>query len=124
MNKKVLAKLQKQLKDLRKTIKHFETKLNQEDAKINNTNYIKLLSKLSLLEKKERDTKQSIRSIRLQNRIDKRLIVTLRSRVKLVSIDFEFTLWVDAKNTTELLGRRIGEIINIDNSNFKIAGIY
>ena len=97
---------------------------DSQEASFDNVRYIKLLSKLSFVESRITNLKSQLKALRKQNRIAKRIYVNVKSKVKLVSLDFQIILWVDAKNTKDLLGKRVGEIIELYNSNFKIAEIY
>lgn len=101
---------------------HFQNKLDDLKIAFQNPTYVKTLSKLSEVDSEISGLERSIKTLRKQKR--KELFVNLSSRVKLVSMDFEVTLWVDAKNISNLIGKRVGEIVELYNSKYKVAGIY
>ena len=101
---------------------HFQKKLDHLKPDSQNPTYIKMLSKLAEIDSRIAGIERALKALRRQKR--KELFVNLSSRVKLVSIDFDVTLWVDAKNISNLVGKRVGEIIELYNSQYKVAGIY
>lgn len=124
MNKELLNFAQIQLGTYNTIFEYYESQLNKITPDINNGKYIKLLNKLSELDTKKEKTEQIIKQMKKRRRIDKRLMVALNNRVKLVAVDIEITLWVDAKNVSAVLGKRIGEIVDLYNAQFRIAAIY
>lgn len=130
MNKQVLQAATYELKYQKKLQSTFTKQLKKETPGISNTHYLKLLSKLSQIDNEILALKSVIKQSRRQNFFtnpavfSKKFFVTMRDKVKLVSVDFQIVLWLDAKNTSELLGKRLGEMINLYDSRFKIAGIY
>ncbi len=124
MNKELINHTQAQLTVINTIYKNYETQFNEIQPDIFNRRYIKLLNKLSELDLRVKKTQQVLKQAKRQQRLDRRLMVALNSRVKLVAVDIEITLWVDAKNVTAILGKRIGEIVDLYNAQFKIAAIY
>jgi|GEM_PF-5160338 len=122
MHKQLLKNAKQELNYYKKLQKILEKKLKSQKPEIVNSYYLKLLSKLRWVDERIALIKQLIKRLKSQARRD--LIVSLKSKVKLVSIDFKIVLWLDAKNSSDLIGKRVGEIINLYNSNFQIAGIY
>jgi len=129
MKKKLLRQARLELSYQKKIQEIFQKQLKKETPDINNVKYLKLLSKLDEIALKIDYLKSLIRQTRKQLFFDqtafsRQIFVTLTSKVKLISVDFQIVLWLDAKNTSMLVGKRIGEMINLYNSQFKIAEIY
>jgi len=124
MRKMLLHQLKRELEYYKKLKKSLEEDLHKQKISIKNSRYLRLLSKLYSIDQRIDGLKQTIKQIKRQNQFTKRFIITLRSKVKLVSLDFKVVLWVDARNVTNLLGRQVGEIIELYNAAFKIEAIY
>lgn len=124
MRKRLTTQLKSQLSYYKDLKRRFEKEIKNQEISFENRHYIKLLSKLSFIDARIEHTKNKLKILRSQDRFARRIIVNIKSKVKLVSLDFQIILWVDAKNTKDLLGKRVGEIIELYNSNFKIAAIY
>ena len=120
----LLHQLKRELEYYKKLKKSLEEDLHKQKISIKNSRYLRLLSKLYSIDQRIDGLKQTIKQIKRQNQFTKRFIITLRSKVKLVSLDFKVVLWVDARNVTNLLGRQVGEIIELYNAAFKIEAIY
>lgn len=124
MSARIIRGQLKQLINFEKEkINHIKKLLDHEQPSLQNARYLKLIA----------------RSSYHQNRIDsyfalfkkyrKRVLVrnafvNANSKVKLVSTKIGATIWVDARNYVDLLGKSIGDIVLMHNSTFQIAGIY
>jgi hypothetical protein len=129
MKKKILRQARLELGYQKKIQKIFQKQLKKETPDIKNVKYLKLLNKLDEIALKIDYLKSLIRQTRKQLFFDqtafsRQIFVTFTSKVKLISVDFQIVLWLDAKNTSMLVGKRIGEMISLYNSQFKIAEIY
>lgn len=124
MQKSVKRQLSSQIKYYENLKKYFEKRLKELTPDINNAKYIKILAKLSEIDIKILTLKAALKKLKRANTFSKRFIVALNSRVKLISLDFQVVLWVDAQNLNTLIGRSVGDVVNLYNSNFKIAGVY
>ncbi|MBD3280017.1 hypothetical protein GF389_00650 [Candidatus Dojkabacteria bacterium] len=118
----LLSALRSKLAELKITQNHFQKKLENFTPDFQDTDYVKNLAKLSEIDSKIGRVERSIKLLKRKKR--KELFVNLSSRVKLVSIDFEVTLWVDAKNLADLIGKRVGDIVELYNTKYTVAGIY
>lgn len=118
-------KLLKQELELLETVRsHYLNKMTLLEPSLNNSKYLKYILKLANIESKISTIKSQIKAINKRNRFYKKLFVRINSRVKLVSTEIGAVLWVDAKNLGELLGKRVGEIVQFQNSRYMIAGVY
>ena len=124
MEKTLLTQLKSEFTYQKNFRKILENKIKKEPVSLQNSRYLRLLSKLSITDQRIKTLNSAIKSATNLKILGRRLFVSFKSKVKLVSMDFEIVLWIDAKNTTQLIGKRVGEIIRLYNSNFRIAGIY
>lgn len=111
-------------------IKNEQTKLNTIESKLKKANpsfsdpiFLKLLSQASLHNNNISTYKTHLKKFSKRSLV-KRAIVQAGSQVKLVSTKIGATIWVDATNYAELLGKQLGDTVLMHNSTFKIAGIY
>ncbi len=118
------AKLEQKIREKELIKEHFISQIEKQTLEISNGRYLKLLNKLAKIESDLGRLKVALSAIKRSERLDRRIIVAINSRVKLVALDLEITLWVDAKNVTDVLGKRLGEIVDLYNSQFRIAAIY
>lgn len=119
---KQLQSLQTELRTKHIVQNFFQNELKKETPQITNARYVKLLKKTAEIESEILRLKSQIKQIRKLKRAE--LFINLSSRVKLISIEFEVTLWVDAKNLNELIGKKVGEIVEIYNAKYKVAEVY
>ncbi|KXK27290.1 MAG: hypothetical protein TR69_WS6001000164 [candidate division WS6 bacterium OLB20] len=119
----VRAALKALIKQEHITLRQIESRLSQQEPSLSNKHYLQLLSRASLhssnIEKYKRHLSRYSR-----RRIVHEAIVQAGSTVKLVSTKIGATIWVDAANYAELMGKQIGDIVMMHNSPFKVAGIY
>ena len=118
----LLTQLRNTLAEQKLIRTHFQLRLNEELPSFKNSKYLKVLTKLETLDANISRLEKSVKILQRMRR--REMFVNLSSRVKLVSMDFEVTLWVDAKNLSNLIGKRVGEIVELYNSQFTVAGIY
>lgn len=118
------AKLEQKIREKELIKQHFISQIEKQSLELSNGRYLKLLNKLARLESDLGRLKVALSAIKRSERLDRRIFVAINSRVKLVALDLEITLWVDARNVTDVLGKRLGEIVDLYNSQFRIAAIY
>ncbi|MBN1331705.1 hypothetical protein JW978_02340 [Candidatus Dojkabacteria bacterium] len=118
----LLTQLRLRLGEYKVIRDHFKKKLEKELPDFKNSRYLRVLTKLQALDKSIAKLENSIKILQRQRR--REIFVNFTSRVKLVSIDFNVTLWVDAKNLRNLIGKRVGEIVELYNAAYRVEGIY
>jgi len=106
----------------RQTLSTIDKKLSTQKVDVKNPKYFKLLSKAYNL---ERVNKKLLNLISLSKKYNKKnIIITVKSKVKLISTKIGAIIWVDAINYAELLGKQIGDVIFMQDMQFKVAGVY
>lgn len=126
MSLQKVSVLGKQLKSLIKKQKNQLLELNKQiktqEISIKNITYLKLLSSASKLSR-------NLEVLEKQSKVltwyhSRKLIVGFKSKVKLVSVKIGAIVWVDAKNYIDLVGRKVGDVVSVYNSQFLVAGVY
>ena len=119
--------MRKILKDLisveQQKLREIETRIKIEEPALTNRVYLKLLANASYHSSRVYELNDKLKLYRKRNFV-KNVIVDINSKVKLVSTKIGATIWVDAQNYVELLGKNLGDVINMHNSTYLIAGIY
>lgn len=104
-------------------LKFIDASLKLLQPDINNARYLKLLAKASYHSERLIQLKEKLNNYRKRTLV-KNALVNMNSKVKLVSTKIGAIIWVDARNYAELMGKSIGDVISMHNSQFVVAGIY
>src|SRR3989304_9962488 len=111
--------MRKILKDLisveQQKLREIETRIKIEEPALTNRVYLKLLANASYHSSRVYELNDKLKLYRKRNFV-KNVIVDINSKVKLVSTKIGATIWVDAQNYVELLGKNLGDVINMHNS--------
>ncbi|MEI7579965.1 MAG: hypothetical protein WCJ58_08120 [bacterium] len=118
---KISERIREEISQKAKKLAYIETLLSKENVEIDNKRYFQLLSKVDILENSVKILQ--IRWKQAKSLERKELFISFSSRVKLVSTKIGAVVWVDARNYMELVGKKIGDIITMQNTAFYVAGI-
>jgi hypothetical protein len=104
-------------------LKIIEVRLKTEEPSLKSPVYLRLLAKASYHTLRVQTLNEKLSAYRKRTLV-KNAFVNMNSQVQLVSTKIGATIWVDARNYVDLMGKSIGDIIQMHNSTFMIAGIY
>lgn len=120
--KKLISSLKDILKTEKKALDELNNKITTQELSMNNKKLFKYLSKAGKLKENIETVEESIKI--LQKQLRYKLMITVKSKVQLVSTKFGAVMWVEAKNYLDLVGNKVGDIVMMQNSQFLIAGVY
>lgn len=121
--RQLVTKIKQLIKLDKQNLASINKQLAKTEISINNTKLFKLLSKAYKLEVRLKFWDAQLNQLQY-HRNPKRLMISMRSKVKLVSTKIGAIVWVDAKNYLELVGKQVGDIVTMQNNSFMVAGVY
>jgi hypothetical protein len=120
--KKLIKDISNTLKKEQVQLKLVEEKIKKQDLDFSNKTLFHLLSKANKINKRVSFLKYQLQI--LTKNFRRQIIVSVGSKVQLISAKIEEVLFVDAKNYFQLVGKSIGDVVMMNNSMFFIAAVY
>jgi hypothetical protein len=120
--KKLIKDIASTLKEEQNQLKIVEEKIKKQDLDFSNKTLFHLLSKANKINKRVSFLKYQLQI--LTKNFRRQIIVSVGSKVQLISAKIEEVLFVDAKNYFQLVGKSIGDVVMMNNSMFFIAAVY
>lgn len=120
--KKLIKDISSILKKEQIQLKLIEEKIKKQDLDFSNKKLFHLLSKANKINKHISFLKYQLQI--LTKNFRRQIIVSVGSKVQLISAKIEEVLFVDAKNYFQLVGKSIGDVVMMNNSMFFIAAVY
>ena len=118
----IIKNLKQVIKSEKNILKQINNQIKSEKLDIKNIKLFQLLNRASRQKNKIESLDAQLEQLKFN--WGKYLMVGLSSKVYLVSSRLNNLIMVDARNYMELVGKKIGDAVTINNATFLVAGIY